>query len=174
MNCSSCDTSQNSLHMYGTMQQSATNKQPLLAESNDRYQGDQIPIGTTSGATATVAATTTTTAAGNGSRRDGLVRAPSARNGPVLAFILDKSHNQKKHSDVPVPVRSTSNLELTGEHTLATLPPRPKSFVYTMLNPRSDAWQAVVYKGFIAVVIISVSLQQYDMCVDTHLVLEYL
>jgi hypothetical protein len=122
--------------MYGTMEQSATNQQPLLPESNNRYQDGQI--GSTFGPTPA------------GNRRDRMARAPSARNGPVLTLLMEKAHHQKHHSEPP----AVSILELTEEHSNAS---RPKSFVYTMLNPRSDAWQAVAFKWFIAAVIVSVS-----------------
>lgn len=79
-----------------------------------------------------------------------MARVPSARNGPVLSLVLDKSHQKKRHSQVV----DVSNLELTEEPSHVS---RPKSWVYTMLNPRSDAMQAVVYKWFIAIVILSVS-----------------
>jgi hypothetical protein len=111
--------------MYGTMEASGTNRQPLLPAS-----GGQIPAR---------------------NRRDGMARAPSARNGPVLSLVMDKSHQKKRHSQVA----DVSNLELTEDQSHAQ--PRPKSCVYTMLNPRSDALQAVVYKWFIAIVILSVS-----------------
>ena len=105
----------------------------------------------------------------NHNRRDGtrLARAQSVRSGPVLASILEKPHQQSNRNVVVL-----NNLELDGVITSTTsaegaAQPLPKSFVYTMLNPRSDAWQAVFFKWFITCVIIAVredSLHVVQLC----------
>ena len=60
---------------------------------------------------------------------------------PVLSVILDKQHQH----------RSSMKIDETTLHTSDN----SKSFVYTMLNPRSDTQQAIAFKCFITIVIIA-------------------
>ena len=60
---------------------------------------------------------------------------------PVLSVILDKQHQHKNSLKI-------------DENTLHTSE-KSKSFVYTMLNPRSDTNQAIVFKCFVTIVIIA-------------------
>jgi hypothetical protein len=71
----------------------------------------------------------------------GLARFASAR--PVLREILEKPRRQEGEQ---------RNLDLGN---VANSHQTPKSFVYTLLNPRSTAWQAVAFKRFITIVIVS-------------------
>ena len=56
--------------------------------------------------------------------------------------------------------------------TSVTAQPKSKSFVYTMLNPRSIAWQAVAFKWFITAVII-LDLVAFVMSTDPDLNKKY-
>ena len=61
----------------------------------------------------------------------------TVRIGPVLNDVLKPRHSQRKiYQDMEI------------EHECL-----PKSFLYTMLNPRSEAWQAKLFKWFITTVI---------------------
>ena len=79
------------------------------------------------------------------------------RAGPVLTSILDRRGS--------IRAEATSNRRLqvvledggSEDHgTNAEDSTNAKSFVYTMLNPRSQAWQATCFKWAITLVILSV------------------
>lgn len=67
----------------------------------------------------------------------------------VLSSILGKLPHDDKGQDDPV---------TPPDHGGGSSPQvRPKSFVFTMLNPRSKSFEAVSFKWFITLVIIAVS-----------------
>ena len=80
------------------------------------------------------------------------------RAGPVLTSILDKRRSVR--AEAP----SSRRLQVVPEGGESEDPgagtednSNAKSFVYTMLNPRSQAWQATCFKWAITLVILSVS-----------------
>jgi hypothetical protein len=81
--------------------------------------------------------------------RRGVSRLASAR-GSVLRELLVKPHHRDDEDEtMPQENSLLGELDNNAQNRL------PKSFIYTMLNPRSNTWQAVAYKWFITIVIIS-------------------
>jgi hypothetical protein len=67
-----------------------------------------------------------------------------------MSVILDKQQHRRRSSKF----RVNTAMNIEGAASQADQKP-PKSFVYTMLNPRSDAKQAIFFKWFITIVIIA-------------------
>ena len=72
-------------------------------------------------------------------------RSRMVRTSAVLSSIMEKPRRDKRPDD------SVGIQPDVGPQV------QPKSFVYTMLNPRSKSFEAVSFKWFITVVIIAVS-----------------
>lgn len=70
------------------------------------------------------------------------------RSGPVLTSILEKPQSIQTVPRVTDRVEGGGVQFHDGDET--------KSFVYTMLNPRSQQWQATYFKWMITLVIVSV------------------
>jgi voltage-gated potassium channel len=79
-----------------------------------------------------------------------MTRLSYSRLAPVLAVILDKKHH-RRNSNVQASSPAMS-IEVAASQASEH---HPKSFVYTMLNPRSNAMQAIVFKWFISIVIVA-------------------
>ncbi len=129
--------------MYGTMEQSIESKRPLLAKREDMHQ------------------TVNNESSFRSSRAlkmmDEVAGTRMMRTSGVLASIMEKSRNGHGHIYGTSITRHMSEcsdtIELSTQRT-------PKSFVYTMLNPRSKSVEAVSFKWFITLVIVAVSGKQ--------------
>lgn len=86
----------------------------------------------------------------------------SVRHGPVLQEILMKPRRLERDE-----INEWSN----DPENLPNGNRRSKSFLYTMLNPRSNALQAVTFKWFISLVIV-LDLVSYTVSTDPDLTAE--
>ena len=127
--------------MYGTMEQKLKESQrPLLTKQS--YQHPESTTGS------------------RGSSRHVLIRNEDReprsrimRTSAVLSSIMEKPRHDNRQDDSTM----TQPPDIGGGGSYPQV--QPKSFVYTMLNPRSKSWEAVSFKWFITLVIIAVSRQ---------------
>jgi hypothetical protein len=124
--------------MYGTIEDPSEDSRPLLPDHpRNQRTSSQGPLFSSQGLVS------------ERGGRERVTRRASAR-APVLKEILGKPRRRAERQE---------NIRLGNVLEIDNLPnsnpnQNSKSFIYTMLNPRSSAWQAVTFKRFITLVII--------------------
>ncbi|KAL3919393.1 MAG: hypothetical protein SGILL_003774 [Bacillariaceae sp.] len=86
------------------------------------------------------------------SNRQSLTPAMRPPQRPVLKTLLSKKHVGEQRQSASTSASSAALTEREEENPSQLR--SNKSFVYTMLNPRSNAWQARIFKWFITLVIV--------------------
>lgn len=100
------------------------------------------------------------------------VAASGFRRGSVLTRILNKSSYSTLQLDSDMEPGADRGLgmqpsnDVEGRIPVGAVRQKPKSFIYTLLNPRSYSWQAVMFKWFITFIIVSVSATS---CISRYL-----
>lgn len=131
-----------SFTMYGSIEPLVESQKSFLLKRDERDDHKITDGGLNHGSSRALNST---------NRADDLTGTRTVRATGVLAAIMEKARHDTS-------TRTGTNITFGRDRkSIVSEQQATKSFVYTMLNPRSNSWEAVSFKWFITLVIIAVS-----------------